>query len=272
VIHGVTLEQWGGDPVLAVEFTPYATGILELPPFELKGSLYEGLRVEIASILDKGPGEGGAQTALSGLAAPLAAPGTSFFIYGVLAGIMAVFVVLLRGRLRVRRCLKAMLSRWRRRRLIASMGRIGRRLENSSGSLRSPDSLRERLDYLCGEFRTFLGLFTLRHCQSMTAGELGEIPAFTDPEYPGAAVPGGAFLGPFFRRCDDLRYGGGGINGEDLRDILEKLRLFLGALDRAERAGALDPRFDGRLYAAGTGEAAGKKGMDAGKSAAEDGS
>jgi hypothetical protein len=240
VIHGVTLEQWGGEAVLVVEFTPYATGVLELPPLELKGSLYRGLRVEIASVLDNGPGGGGAEMALSGLALPLAVPGTSFFIYSVLAGIMAVFLMLLGGRLWVRRCLKAMLLRWRRRRLIASMGRIGRRLENSLESLRSPDSLRERLDYLCGEFRTFLGLFTLKRCQSMTAGELGKIPALAGPEYPDAAVLGGAFLGPFFRRCDDLRYGGGGISGEDLRNILEELRFFLNTLDRAERAGALD--------------------------------
>ena len=241
VIHEAALEQWGGEPVLVVEFTPYATGVLELPPLKLEGSFYRGLRVEIASVLDNGPGEGESRMALSGLAPPLAVPGTSFFIYGVLAGIMAALLVSLGGRLWIRRCLRTMLLRWRRRRLIVSMGRIARRLENSLGSLRSPDSLRERLDYLCGEFRIFLGLFTLKHCQSMTAGELGAIPALVDPGQPGAAVLGGAFLGPFFRRCDDLRYGGGGISGEDLRDILEKLRIFLNTLDRAERAGALDP-------------------------------
>jgi hypothetical protein len=260
-IHQVKLEQWNGEPVLVVEFTPYAAGVLEFPPLELEGLFYEGLRAEIASVLDSGPGKGEAQMTLSGLASPLAVPGTSFFVYGVLAGIMAIFLVFLGGRLWVRRCLKAMLLRWRRRRLIASMGRIGRRVENSLGSLRSPDSLRERLDYLCGEFRTFLSLFTLKHCQSMTAGELGEIPALAGAEYPGAPVLGGAFLGPFFRRCDDLRYGGGGISEEDLRDILKKLRIFLGALDRAERTGALDPE-----------EAAGRNGTDPEKRAAEAGS
>jgi hypothetical protein len=266
VIHRVKLEQWGGEPVLVVEFTSYATGVLEFPPLELEGLLYEGLRAEIASVLNNSPGtgpeKGDGQMALSGLAPPLAVPGTSSFVYGVLAGIMAVFLVSLGGRLWVRRYLKAMLLRRRRRRLIASMGRIGRRIGNSPGSPRSPDFLRGRLDYLCGEFRTFLGLFTMKHCQSMTAGELGEISALVSSEYPGAPVLGGAFLGSFFRRCDDLRYGGGGISDKDLRDILENLRLFLGTLDRAERAGALDP-----------GEpAAGRNSPEAEKNTAEAGS
>jgi hypothetical protein len=218
--------------------------------------------VEIASVLDDGPG-GGAPAALSGLASPLAVPGTGFFIYGALAGILAVLIALLGGRLWVRHHLTALLLGRRRRRLIFSMGRIGRRLEKTLGEGDwPPDSLRERLDYLCGEFRTFLGLFTLRRCQSMTAGEMGEIPALTGPAWTGVPVPGGAFLGPFFRRCDDLRYGGGGITKEDLRDILETLRSFLEGLGRAERAGALD-----------LGEAAaGKDGPAAVKSAAEAGS
>jgi hypothetical protein len=261
VIHRTELERWDGDWALVVEFTPSATGVLELPPLEAGGNLYGGLKVTIASVLDEGPGAG-APAALSGLASPLAAPGTSFFIYGTLAGIIAVLIAALGGRLWVRRHLKALTLRWRRRRLIFSMRRIGRRLEKTLGEGDwSPDSLGERLDYLCGEFRTFLGLFTLRRCQSMTAGELGEIPALTGPAWPGLPVPGGAFLGPFFRRCDDLRYGGGGTEG-DLRDILEKLRTFLDGLDRAERAGALDMGEPG---------AAGRDGTEAEKKAAEAG-
>jgi hypothetical protein len=261
VIHRAELERWDGDQALVVEFTPYAAGALELPSVEAGGILYGGLKVTIASVLDDGSG-GGTPTALSGLASPLAVPGTGFFIYGTLAGIIAVLIAVLGGRLWVRHHLKALMLGWRRRRLILSMGKIRRRLERALGEEgRSPDFLRERLDYLCGEFRTFLGLFTLRRCQSMTAGELGEIPALTGPAWPGAPVPGGAFLGPFFRRCDDLRYGGGGITGEDMGDILEKLRIFLEGLDRAERAGALD-----------LGEAAaGKDGADAEKRAAEAG-
>jgi hypothetical protein len=259
VIHRAELERWDGERVLVVEFTPYATGVLELPPVEVEGLLYGGLRAEIASVLDAGSG-GGPQAALSGLASPLAVPGTSFFVYGTLAGIIAALIALLGGRLWVRRHLKTLVLRWRRRRLIFSMGRIGRRLEKALGEGdRSPDSLRERLDYRCGEFRTFLGLFTLRHCRSMTAGELGEIPALTGPAWPGVPAPGGAFLGPFFRRCDDLRYGGGGLTEGDLRDILEKLRSFLGVLDRAERAGALE---------LGEAAAAGKDGAEMKKRAA----
>ncbi|MDR1899232.1 MAG: hypothetical protein LBQ55_04415 [Treponema sp.] len=246
VVHRAELEQWGGELTLVVDFTAYATGVLELPPVELNGLLYRGLTVEIASILgdslgggrDNSLGGAGGGMTLSGPAPPLAVPGTSFFVYGVLAGIVMVFLALLGGRFWVRRHLKDLLLRWKRRRLIASMGRIERRLRISLEGLRTPDSLRERLDYLSGEFRTFLELFTLRHCQSMTAEEMEAIPALAAPEYPGAPVLGGSYLGPFFRRCDDLRYGGGGISAEDLRDILGKLRLFLNTLDRAERAGA----------------------------------
>jgi hypothetical protein len=263
VIHRAELERWDGEWALVVEFTPYATGLLELPPVEAEGLLYGGLRAEIASVLDADSG-GGPRAALSGLASPLAVPGTSFFVYGILGGIIAALIAVAGGRLWVRHHLKALLLGWKRRRLIFSMGRIGRRLEKALGEGdRSPDSLRERLDYLCCEFRSFLGLFTLRHCQSMTAGELGEIPALTGPAWPGDPAPGGVFLGPFFRRCDDLRYGGGGITEGDLREMLEKLRSFLDALGRAERAGALN---------LGEAAAPGKEDPDAGKSAAGAGS
>jgi hypothetical protein len=88
------------------------------------------------------------------------------------------------------------------------------------------------LNFLAGEFRIFLSLFTGENCRAMTAGEfsrsspLGEWGAGDSPL-------GADFLGAFFRRCDNLRFSGAGISSGELLDILGNLRLFIEALNAA---------------------------------------
>jgi hypothetical protein len=85
-------------------------------------------------------------------------------------------------------------------------------------------------DFLSLEFRSFLALYTGLECRAMTAPELGMI-SFP-PEVP---APGG-----LVRRWDERRYSSLGIKKEELLDMLEEIRLFAGALEKAERAGIGD--------------------------------
>jgi hypothetical protein len=80
----------------------------------------------------------------------------------------------------------------------------------------------ECLSLLSGQFREFLSLFTGTDCRPLTAGEFLGLPFYPD------------FLCAFFRRCDRLRFSGGGIERRDLAAALEELRSFIGVLVKAE--------------------------------------
>ncbi|MDR0602401.1 MAG: hypothetical protein LBG42_08465, partial [Treponema sp.] len=116
VFHRVRMEGGGGEGRVFIEFTAYAPGILALPPVEIPSGFLTGLRVEIASILEKG-NEG---RVLSGPAPPLAAPGTGLFIYGTAAGVLLIFFFLLGGARAFRRYSGSILESWKRRRLSAA--------------------------------------------------------------------------------------------------------------------------------------------------------
>jgi hypothetical protein len=243
-IHRIELERRGEGGRLLIDFTAYAPGPLEIPPFELEGIPFTGLTIEIASIL----GSGEHTTILSPLAPPLAIPGTGFLIYGTMAGLILIILTFLGAVFWAPRRAAIWLEGRRRKRLVLSLAGMERRLRrelirgNTTASQR-----RERLNFLAGEFRTFLALFTGENCRAMTAGELSRLSLAAErcvPENPGARIPpensppGGDFLGGFFRRCDDLRFSGTEISAEELLKILEDLKLFAGALKTAGDAAA----------------------------------
>jgi hypothetical protein len=89
MIHQVALERRPSGSFLTIEFSAYTPGALELPPFEIGGKIYSGLKIEISSILSAD--ESG--MVLSGPASPLALPGTSLLVYGTISA--AIFLMLL---------------------------------------------------------------------------------------------------------------------------------------------------------------------------------
>jgi hypothetical protein len=219
-ITRIELENRNGSPRLFVDFIPYAPGLLSLPALIIPipgGKTLElsGLKAATASIL--APHE----TALSAPALPLSAPGTGLIIYGTAAGILLVLFLCLGLSVWGRRNFASFRERFRRRRLLRIMARFLRRLdaESLSGTTKSPG---EFLSILSGQFREFLSLFTGTDYRPLTAGEL-----LTLPFYP-------EFLCAFFRRCDNIRFSGGGIERGDLATALEELRSFIGILARAE--------------------------------------
>jgi hypothetical protein len=220
-VHRVELESRGNGGQLVIHFTAYAPGTLELPPFEAGGMFFEGIEVEIASIL--GSGEDAA--ALSPPAPPLAIPGTSLLIYGTLAGAVLFMLIALWAFLWAPRRLEGWLKKWRRKRLILSLAVMERRLRKTLGRGDTTAPQRgELLNVLAGEFRVFLSLLTGENCRAMTAGELSRL-SLTE-----FSAPDGPFLGDFFRRCDDLRFSGADAAAGELLEILGDLKLFIEAL------------------------------------------
>jgi hypothetical protein len=220
------VESRGGEGRVFIEFTAYAPGLLAFPPVEIPSGFLTGLRVEIASILEQG-NEG---RVLSDPAPPLAAPGTGLFIYGTAACLLLGLFFVFGGTRWFRGHFRALFEAWKKRRLSGGMLSLTRRLRREI--LKSPSSpgsenYGKLLDFLSLEFRSFLALYTGLECRAMTAPELGVI-SFP----PGVPAPGG-----LVRRWDERRYGSSGIKKEELLDMLEEIRLFTEALQKAERAG-----------------------------------
>jgi len=209
IIHHAVIERRPGGIFLTVEFSAYTPGTLELPPLEIAGEIFNGIKIEISSILAADE----SALVLSGPALPLAIPGTSLLIYGSMSAGIALSLLAIGALLWGRNRLKGWLETWKRRRLIASMLGTEKRLRRAlaKGAVR-----REILDILSTEFRGFLACFTGENCRAMTAAEIA-----------GLASMDGEFLGGFFNRCDALRFSGGGINGDQTLEVLGDLRRFL---------------------------------------------
>jgi len=222
--HRIILERRSSGSRLLIEFSAFQPGLLELPPIEIGGQRFTGLRVEIKSVI----AASGSGLELAGPASALAVPGTAFMVYGTLAGLVLVLGFTLWLLLRGRRYLHILLSKWKRRSLLVSMKIIGKRLYKT---LQKNGKGRDTLDKLSHEFRAFLSYFSGENCRAMTARELEQMPPFFESD----SETGDGFLGKFFRRCDELRFSGGVIDSEDVFVVLADLRDFLEALEKAEK-------------------------------------
>jgi len=223
-IHRAALERRPGGSQLSVEFSAFAPGFLELPSFNIAGEVFSGLIVEVSSILE--PGE--SRMVLSGLSPPLAIPGTSLLVYGSVTALVVFLLVALWTLIWGRRHMKAWLAAWKRRRLLLSMWGIEKRLKKD---LTKGAGQREILDALSLEFRSFLSYFSGMNCRAMTALEFAGHSFFE--EYPDA--PNGEYLKVFFSRCDQIRFSGDAINGDETEALFAEIKVFLKTLDRAMR-------------------------------------
>jgi hypothetical protein len=218
-IYRVALERRPGGSRLLVEFSAYTPGILELPPLEVAGDIFNGLTIEISSILEAGiPGN-----VLSGPALPLAVPGTSLLVYGTIGAVLLLALLALFLFFRGRGQMSTWIVAWRRRRLLVSMLRIEKRLRKN---LARGSPRREILDALSGEFRSFLAWYTGDNCRAMTAAEFDR-PFSSEQSY---GLPKGDFLRGFFSRCDNLRFSGGEIIDDDALAVFDDLKLYLAGI------------------------------------------
>ena len=210
-IHRALLERRPVGSRLTVEFTAYAPGVLELPSIVIAGEAFDGLKIEISSILESGA----AGRVLSDPAPPLAIPGTSMLVYGTVISILCclsiAFWVLIWGRKNI----KGWLAAWEKKRLLSGMMGIEKRLRKALA--RGDDTYRNILDALSREFRLFLSRFTGERCHAMTASEFTNIESRLNSE----------FLKDFFRRCDGIRFSGNEINKNDAMSMFDDLKQFL---------------------------------------------
>ena len=226
-IHRVVLERRPNGSQLAIEFSAFMPGTLELPPIDIAGRLFSGLHVEISSILETGD----SRLVLSGPTSPLAIPGTSILVYGSIFATVFSLLFVLWALLWGRKRLKEWLAMLEQRRLLLSMWAILKRLRKD---LTKGVPQREVLDSLSFELRGFLSYFSGQNCRSMTAFEFGSTVLFED--YPN--VPGREFLAKLFGRCDCARFSGEKIGKNEAEDLLTEARYFLKSLDRNMRKNA----------------------------------
>ena len=212
IIHHAAIERRPGGNFLTIEFSAYTPGRLELPPLEIAGEIYSGIKIEISSILASDE----SALVLSGPALPLAIPGTSLLIYGSMSAVVLLVLSAVWTLVWGHRRMISRLAVWKRKRLIASMIRTEKRLRKA---LAKGAARREILDTLSTEFRGFLSCFTGENCRAMTAAEIGCL-----------ASMNGEFLGGFFSHCDTIRFSGGEINGEQTLAVLGDLRRFLAGM------------------------------------------
>jgi hypothetical protein len=210
-IHRALIERRPVGSRLTIEFIAYAPGILELPSIVIAGETFSGLKIEISSILESGA----SGKVLSAPAPPLAIPGTSLLVYGTIISILCclsfAFWVLFWGRKSIKRWLAA----WEKKRLLAGMIGIEKRLRKTLA--KGDDTYRNILDALSREFRGFLSRFTGERCHAMTASEFSSIESRLNRE----------FLKDFFRRCDGIRFSGNDINKNDAMSMFDDLKQFL---------------------------------------------
>ena len=95
-IKTVSLSPAGVDFYqLTITFTPWKTGSLQFPPFEIEGAdiILEFQPVQIVSLITT---EGINATTLRDTAAPLLLPGTAYKLYGSLTAFIIILILLIR--------------------------------------------------------------------------------------------------------------------------------------------------------------------------------
>jgi hypothetical protein len=228
--HRIVLERRVSGNRLLIEFSAFVPGLVELPPIEIGGELFNGLTVTVSSIIDR-------RTApeLSGDAPSLAMPGTTLMLYGTM--FLIVFLLLFAAwfLFKGRRYLQIWNKKWMRWRLFVSVQKTEKNLHKA---MLKGENKRIILDKLSDEFRIFLSFFTGVNCRAMTACEFK--PGFADKfekPYDYAGIDG-VFLEKFFRRCDDLRFCGTDVKSESIFQLLDDLRFFTKTLKNAKKENA----------------------------------
>jgi hypothetical protein len=220
-INRVELERRGETAMLLVDFQGYVPGLIALPPIEIGSHTFSGFEVAVSSILSVEQ-QG---MVLSAPAEPLAAPGTAALIYGAILALILLLLALTLGSVWGRARLGFFAERLKRRRLIRAMGRTLKRLRTAA-----PGGNLAILELLSRDFRVLLGMLTGINCRAMVPSEflaldgLGSV-ADLNPQV----------LADLFRRCDALRFGGAGIEGEAVFALLEEFKALAGLLAAAEK-------------------------------------
>jgi hypothetical protein len=241
LIRRLELERRGGATRLLIDFIPYASGVLSLPDLEIQSPgegteplVLSGLEVQVASILNP------SQMSLSGPAAPIAAPGTSFLIYGTIIAVILILCMGIGISLWGRRHLRELWELFRRRRLIRAMTKFLRCLRQECSLEKEGDPLAVSsgpnyyLTLLSNEFREFLSLFSGINCRSLTPGEFLELPLSQM-----ALALGPVYLCWLFQTWETLRFSGQKMEMPEMFMALDEIERLIAALDKEEKEKSL---------------------------------
>ena len=215
--HKVTLERRTNSSRLIIEFTPFATGELELPLIEISGHYFPDLKITVNSTINRKEA-----ITLSSPASSLAMPGTAFMFYGFMALIVFILLFVIWFFAKGKRLVSIWKEKWKYWRLFTNMRHAERRLYRAL--LKNTDK-RIILNKLSEEFRAFLSVLTKQNCRAMTAIEISGLTLQGNVRLPES----------FFTRCDNFRFSGSGAETEDILLLLKELRSFIDAVESAAK-------------------------------------
>jgi hypothetical protein len=225
--HRIILERRTTGSRLIIEFTPFASGVLELPVIEIGGDIFSGFAVTVNSLIDSR-----SAPVLSPAASALAIPGTAVMLYGSMGAIVFLILLALWFAFKGRSALAKLGEKLKRRRLFKSIKNTETRLYRAV--LKGAEK-RKILDELSRGFKNFLSVLTGNNCRAMTAREFIELFSGLPQEIFSSQEDSAYFLGSFFRRCDVLRFSGSDIDGQAIINLLSELHKFICALENKEK-------------------------------------
>jgi hypothetical protein len=215
--HRIILEQRVTGSRLIIEFTAFAAGTIELPEIEIGGEKFYGLSVTVNSVISSR-----SDLALSTAASSLAMPGTAFMLYGSMAALVCLLLIVIWFIVKGQTVMRILHNKWKRYRLFAGIRKTEKRLYKAV--IKGADK-REILDKLSGETRNFLSVLTGSNCRSMTAREFEILPVQLNIQEDNVS------FGDFFKSCDEFRFSGVSIDSRDIIKLLDDLKRFTNILE-----------------------------------------
>jgi len=221
--HSIILERHVSGSKLTIEFTPFVSGAVKFPVIEIEKEHFPNLSVIVNSAIDSRYAP-----VLQRAAPVLVMPGTATMIYGALAAIVFIIFFTIWFVLKGRAVFRELYKKWKRRRLFISMKKTEKNLRRM---ILKGSEKRIVLDSISEEFKNFLSVLTDINCRAMTAREFEMIRS----DYFIALEDSPAFLGKFFRNCDNMRFSGIKAESGDITALLDELKNFIENLENSRK-------------------------------------
>jgi len=216
--HKIILEKRTSGSRLIIEFTAFAPGELKLPVINIGGEYFSQLSITVNSTINSS-----ADRYLSGTESVLAMPGTAFMLYGTIAVLVFLILIVIWFVVKGRSLLKKIIEKWKYKRLFTSMRNTESRLSRAISKGIDKRVILDKLNY---ETRNFLSVLTNISCRSMSANELKKITINNQ------VLEKNFSIGNFFRVCDDYRFSGNEIESQSIINLLSDLGDLIGITEK----------------------------------------
>ena len=241
VIKDVSLSPAGVDFYqLTITFVPWKTGDLLFPPMEIEGTdtLLEFQPLQIVSLITA---ENAATTTLHDTAAPLLLPGTAYKLYGTLAALVLILIILIR--LFVKR--KSLIFYINNKRLLKKYKKNKKQTKKAlykiADSADEPDfNAKTAAENLQKVLRNYLEVrFDYPFTRTVTSDIMAGWQSVTGGLCSDKKEEAFGEIAACFIRTDYIRYSkGGAFEKDELVKLVEKLVLIIETLEKPEEASA----------------------------------